>query len=204
MGWLEILSTIFTVVCVLLANYRSTWQYPVGIIGTILFFFAVFNQHLYANAGLQVFFTGVQVYGWWYWLRGGINRTKPKITNFGSRKTLIALSATLFASLIGGAVLNHFTNAAMASVDATVFGLSVFAQFLLDRKKIENWIIWAMVNFASVYLYYGAGLYVFAVLYAALFVNCFIAYRMWHNEQQLLDDTTQPGAAGELAATTGA
>lgn len=183
MGWLEIISTILTVACVILANYRSTWQYPVGILGTIFFFFAVYNQHLFANAGLQVFFTAVQFYGWWYWLRGGFNRTKPAITRFGLVNTGFVLGGTMIVSAFLGLVLNHYTSAAMATVDSIVFGLSVFAQFLLDRKKIENWIVWGLVNILSVYLYASAGLYVFAALYMALFVNVFVAYRMWRKEE---------------------
>ncbi len=183
MSMLEILATILTVACVIMANYRSTLQYPVGILGTILFFFVVWNAKLYANAGLQVFFTGVQFYGWWFWLKGGVNRTKPLITEFGIERLVLWFSVALGASIVVGTILNASTNAAMAAADCMVFGLSVFAQFLLDRKKIETWVIWGAVNAGSVYLYYNQGLYIFTALYIGLFINCFIAWRMWRNEQ---------------------
>jgi nicotinamide mononucleotide transporter len=55
--------------CVILGVKRSLWQFPVGIVGTALFFVVVAQQKLWANAVLQVFFVFVQIYGWWYWLQ---------------------------------------------------------------------------------------------------------------------------------------
>lgn len=180
MTGLEIVATVLTVACVGLANYRSTWQYPVGIAGTIAFFFVVWGAGLYANAGLQVFFIGVQLYGWWYWLRGGLNYTKPPITEFGKDATFTgAFTFAALAMFLGYVFRNTIV---MSSIDCAVFGLSVFAQFLLDRKKIENWIVWAVVNAGSIYLYAASGLYLLTGLYAGLLINTFIAYRMWKKE----------------------
>lgn len=175
MTGLEIIATVLTVACVGLANFRSTWQYPVGILGTVAFFFVVWSAGLFANAGLQVFFLFVQLYGWWYWLYGNKGE-KPRITTFGWDMTAawIVLSAAIFA--FAGNFLG------LLPLDGAVFGLSVFAQFLLDRKKIENWVVWAVVNVASVYLYLGAELYLLAALYAGLLINTGVAFAMWKDE----------------------
>lgn len=177
---LEILATVLTVACVLLANKRSLWQYPVGILGTVLFFFVVWQANLYANAALQVVFTGVQVYGWWYWLRGDQGK-RPPIRRFGIADFAIVMLCTVALSFSASLVLAG-TNAALPTVDCIVFGLSILAQFLLDRKRIEHWYAWAAVNVLSVYLYAHQGLWVFTALYAALFINCFVGYRMWRTE----------------------
>ncbi len=67
---LELAATLVTLACVILGVKRSLWQFPVGIVGTALFFVVVLQAGIYANAALQVFFVFVQIYGWWYWLRG--------------------------------------------------------------------------------------------------------------------------------------
>lgn len=180
----EFAATILTVACILLGTARSLWQYPVGVASTILFFFVVYGARLYANAGLQVFFLAMQFYGWLYWLRGGPERRKPRITDFGFGRTALWTVITIMLSLGGGLILNRFTQAAMASLDAVVFGLSVLAQFMLDRKKVENWIVWGVVNAGSVWLYASRGLWMFAALYIALFVNCFVAWWLWRREQR--------------------
>ena len=181
---LEIAATILTVACILLGTARSLWQYPVGVASTILFFFVVYGAQLYANAGLQIFFLGMQFYGWIYWLRGGPQRRRPRITDFGLRRMTVWIIIAMLLSLLGGTILNRFTHAAMARLDFMVFGLSVLAQFMLDRKKIENWIVWGIVNAASVWLYGSRGLWMFAALYAGLFINSFIAWWLWRREQR--------------------
>ena len=180
---IEVAATILTVACILLGTARSLWQYPVGVASTTLFFFVVYGAHLYANAGLQIFFLAMQFYGWIYWLRGGPERRKPRITEFGLTRMALWIVIAVLLSLVGGMILNRFTSAAMAGLDAIVFGLSVLAQFMLDRKKIENWIVWGIVNAASVWLYGSRGLWMFAALYAGLFLNSFVAWWLWRREQ---------------------
>jgi nicotinamide mononucleotide transporter len=180
MTTLEIVATVLTVACVLLANFRSTWQYPIGILGTIAFFFVVWSAGLFANAGLQVFFTCVQLYGWWFWLRGGVNNTRPKITSLGLGMTAKYVGLVALVSLAASQVCPGV----MGVVDCVVFGLSVMAQFLLDRKKIENWIVWGVVNVLSIYLYATSGLYLLTALYVGLLINTFVAYGMWKKELQ--------------------
>lgn len=178
MSLLEILATIVTVACVFLAVKRSTWQYPVGIVGTILFFFVFLNAKLYASAGLQVFFTAVQVYGWWFWLRGYHGKAPP-ITSWPHYITVSVVLASLGVGLLLAAILNGYTDAKVAGWDSLLFGLSMGAQFLLDRKKLETWIVWGLVNALSVYVYGTQGLTITAWLYAGLFLNAFWGYHEW-------------------------
>ena len=67
---LEAFASVATVAYVFLAIKRSLWQYPIGLLATILFFFVFLDAKLYASTALQVLFAAVQIYGWWYWLRG--------------------------------------------------------------------------------------------------------------------------------------
>lgn len=75
---LEIGATALTLVCVILAVKRSLWQFPTGILGTGLGFFVFWNAGLVSSAILQPIFIAVQVYGWWFWLRGDNSRA-PRI-----------------------------------------------------------------------------------------------------------------------------
>ncbi|UTU08022.1 PnuC-like ribosyl nicotinamide transporter [Caulobacter phage C1] len=178
MSLLEILATAVTVACVLLAVKRSTWQYPVGIVGTILFFFVFQGAKLYASAMLQVFFTLVQVYGWWYWTRGDRGKSPP-ITSWSPAFTGAIVVAGLVVGVVLSMILNAFTDAKVALWDSAIFGLSMAAQFLLDRKKLENWTVWGLVNIISVFVYWQQGLTVAAILYAGLFVNAFWGHYEW-------------------------
>jgi nicotinamide mononucleotide transporter len=68
-------------------------------------------------------------------------------------------------------------------VDAILTTASVVAQILLTRKKIDNWVIWVLVDviyiglFLMVGMYWTAGLY---VVYTGIAVNAVFS---WNKEQ---------------------
>lgn len=180
---LEIAATVFTLICVILSVKRSLWQFPFGVVGTALFFFVVWGQQLYANAALQIFFLCVQFYGWWYWVRGD-KGARPPIRST-SWKVALALSAVALALAgLGAWALESFTDASMPLPDAAVFGLSVVAQFLLSRKRVETWPMWVVVNVLSVWLYASQGLWLFAGLYVFFFFNAFWGWWEWRKEMK--------------------
>jgi nicotinamide mononucleotide transporter len=103
----------------------------------------------------------------------------PRITSW--RPAIVGalcLGGILFGAGLS-AVLDAFTDAKMAFVDAIIFGLSVVAQFLLDRKKIETWVVWGVVNALSIWVYQSQGLWLTSALYAGLFCNVFLGYWAW-------------------------
>ena len=181
MAMLEILATAATIVYVLLAVKRSVWQYPIGILGTILFFFVFLEAKLYSSTALQVFFAAVQVYGWWYWLRGDHGK-RPNITSLSLVfVAILCVGALLLAAALSG-ILHSQTDARMAFTDAAIFALSTVAQFLLDRKIIEHWIVWMAVNSLAVWVYAAQELWVTTALYAGLFASTFWGYWEWRRE----------------------
>ena len=189
---LELSATLVTLACVILGVKRSLWQFPVGIVGTALFFFVVWQRHIYANAALQVFFVGVQFYGWWYWLKGTKGhrppiRATPRWIWLGACAAAVAIAAALVP------VLKAFTPTTTPMIDGLTFTLSVVAQFLLDRKRLETWIVWTAVNIASVILYATQGLWIFTALYVFFFFNAFWGWWEWRKAMRA--ETVQQAVA---------
>ena len=180
---LELAATLVTLACVILGVKRSLWQFPVGIVGTALFFFVVLQGQLYANAALQVFFVFVQAYGWWYWLRGEAQH-RPKIRSTGPWVVIGACLAALALAAAAAWALDAFTDANMALADASIFALSIVAQVMLSRKRLENWPIWVVINAISVYVYATQGLWLYTALYAFFFFNAFWGWWEWRKEMR--------------------
>ncbi len=178
---LEIAATAFTLVCVILSVKRSLWQFPFGVVGTGLGFFVFWRANLYSSAALQPFFLAVQFYGWWYWLRGD-HGSRPRIKTTEPWLIAILCLSALCAAAGAAIALDAFTDAQLPIADAAIFGLSVVAQFLLDRKRIENWPIWAVINVISVYVYATQGLWLYTALYVFFFFNAFWGWWEWHKE----------------------
>jgi len=178
MNPVEIAAMAAVVICVLLAVRRSLWQFPFGFLGTGLYLFVFWEARLYSSAILQIFFAAVQGYGWWYWLKGDNGRAPPIRSTPPAWLAGYCLAGLAFALLFSQG-LERWTDARMALGDASILGLSVVAQVLLDRKRLENWLVWAVVNVLSVWVYAAQGLQVSAALYVFLFFNAFWGYWEW-------------------------
>jgi nicotinamide mononucleotide transporter len=179
MSPLELAATLFTVVSVVLCVQRNIWLYPTGVVGTALYLGVFLSAHLYFSTVLQVFFIVVQFYGWWYWLRGDHGHA-PRITRLGVWRTIALTVAVVAVSLVIGWWAGRATAAASSLADASLTGASLLAQFLQDRKKLENWLVWAVVDVISTATYYGQGLQLTAALYAGLLVmTAWGAWEWW-------------------------
>lgn len=178
MSPLEIFATLITILSVFLAVKLKIAQYPIGIIGTILFFFVFWNANLYFSAALQVFFTFVQIYGWWYWTCGD-NGKRPKVTYEPWKRfwTVFVLGSCGFAAT--ASYVAATTSAAVPLADAFIFGASVIAQWYLDRKRMQTWLVWGVVNVASIYVYSSQGLLLTTGTYVLLLLNTFWGYSSW-------------------------
>lgn len=180
MSWLEIVANLTFAASVILCNYRRWENYPLGIVGTICFFFVFWHARLYNLAATQVWLTGVQVYGWWFWLYGK-NGSAPPITRAWPGWLAWSAVFTAFTTLLTSSISAHF-GGAMSFADAGIFALTVVAQFYMDRKKLENWIVWLVINSISVPLFWYEGLYLTSLIYAGFWVNAFFGYFMWLKE----------------------
>lgn len=179
MWWLELAAAVATIACVALAVRRSLWQFPVGLLATALYFAVFWRVDLYASASLQIVFMAVQLYGWWFWLRGGADGDRPLIVAWASR-TLAGV--VLMAAALGLAVwwgLAQFTPAALPLADSLILGLSLGAQFLLDRKVLQHWMLWAVVNVLAIIVYSSQELWLTTALYGGLLLNTVLGWIAW-------------------------
>lgn len=191
---LELAATLVTLACVILGVKRSLWQFPVGIVGTALFFVTVLQAKIWANAALQVFFVFVQIYGWWYWLRGAGGK-RPPIRRANPVHVVISVAVGLALGWAASWGLTTYADFDLAFVDATTFSVSVVAQYLLDRKYLETWPVWLIVNVASIYLYSQAHMWLFTGLYVFFFFNAFWGWWEWRNAMKKEAATPATAAA---------
>lgn len=180
---LEIAATALTLVSVTLSVKRSLWQFPFGIAGTGLGFFVFWGAGLYSSAVLQPLFIAVLIYGWWYWLRGEDSR-RPKIRSTHLGIVAAACAAALAVAAAAASALEAYTDANMVLGDASILALSVVAQILLSRKRIENWHVWIAINAISVYVYASQALWLYTALYAFFFFNAFWGWWEWRREMR--------------------
>jgi nicotinamide mononucleotide transporter len=181
MNLLEMSATAASVICVVLAVKRSLWQFPFGALSGLLYLIVFYGADLPASAALQIFFIITQAYGLWFWLKGE-NGGRAQIRSVGWGRTALLMAA---AALCAGAVSlipSPQRPWLIAYGDAAILCLSVLAQVLLDRKRLENWIVWVAVNVLAVGVYASQGLWLTSALYLGFFFNAFWGYAEWRRE----------------------
>lgn len=165
MNPLEWVAAGLGVVNVALVVRRSVWNYPFGLAMVSLYFFVFFGARLYSDALLQVFFFVVQLYGWRSWLSAKRASGEVPVATLGWRERAFWGLGTAAFSLAWGLGMARFTDAAAPLIDAAIAGTSVAAQILMARRRIENWVLWILVDMAAIGLYASRGLALTAWLY---------------------------------------
>lgn len=179
MSTLEWVAAGLGVINIALLIFRIHWNYAFGIASVALYVFIFFENRLYAESGLQVFFILAQIWGWWLWLKVGDEENRVPVRWLDGRSRAVWLMVTAALSINLGWFMHNFTNAAMPYADSAIAGASVAAQILLAYRRIENWVLWIVIDVGAVLLYINRGLYPTAGLYGGMLVMSLIGLKEW-------------------------
>lgn len=180
MSPIEIAGFVLSLAMVVCNIKEVHWGWPLAIISSVLYFFVFKDSLLYGEAGLQLVFAALALWGWWQWLRKGDDAQPAlvvqRLTARGWTAVVLA-SAVLWPAL--ALALQRFTDSDVAWWDALPTALSLVGQVLLGRKYIENWLVWLVVNTISVALFAYKGLWLTVVLYALFAAMSVWGWRAW-------------------------
>lgn len=162
---------------------RSVWNFPCGLVMVSLYGAIFFETRLYSEAMLQVFFFGVQLFGWWKWSRAIDNEGELVVEWSSSRTLILCALCTVALSGLLGETMARWTDAAAPHADATVAAASVVAQLLLSYRRIENWIYWIAIDVLSIVLYVWRGLNLTAGLYIVMLMMSVFGLVAWQRSR---------------------
>lgn len=174
----ETLGFVTGAACVYLVVRQNIWNFPLGIANNLFFLVLFARARLFGDAGLQLVYLALGVQGWYKWLYGGPERSALSLGRAGRRTLLLT---GLFV-LTGTAALTLVLRAAGGSAplpDALTTVLSLAAQYLLNRKLLENWLLWIVADIIYIRLYLARGLSLTAVLYLIFLGLCVAGWLSW-------------------------
>ena len=186
MNPIEIAGLITGIIGVYLTAKAIIWCWPVALINVLIYLYIFYEAHLYSDAGLQIFYIGMAIFGWYNWRKRKNPKKELKISNSTSKELFFLFLLAIFIASLQGYVLHTFTNASFPYIDSFCTAGSLVGTFLQTKKKIENWIIWIFIDLIYVYIFIQKNLYPTAFLYLIFVGLAVYGYLNWRKEKALL------------------
>ncbi|SIO23467.1 nicotinamide riboside transporter PnuC [Agromyces cerinus] len=196
--WREIVGNGFGLASALGGLRRKVWAWPVGIVGNALLFTvfmgALFETpnpvNLLGQAGRQLMFIAVSIYGWVRWSQHRHVSDSAVEPKWASARARILLGV----ALVGGTLVLTPIFRALGSfepvwADAWIFMGSLLATWGMAKGWTEFWLIWVAVDIVGVPLLISAGYYASALLYVFYGLFTIFGFITWMRVQRVTNAT---------------
>jgi len=203
-GWIhgvniiELLAVFTSYMSTYLCVKERRLNYPLGAISSVLYAIVFFQQGLLASMMLNIYLAPALIYGWFRWRNDADARPVSRL-DWRWIPVYVAVTGVAYAI---AAFLADQLGGTLAITDSFILVGTILAQFLLDNKKLENWIIWAVVNVFAIYTYFNAELYLAAFQYVLFLANTVYGFYTWRksmrNAQSVRFDDSPPSNARPL------
>lgn len=184
---LELIAIISGITSVWFSKKGNILVYPVGLLNTLIYIYLSFKGELYGEASVNLFYTIMSLYGWYNWLRKGIDdRYLVQISYSSSKDRLLQILFFLTVFLVIYTALVYvkdiFSPGSIPWADALASASAFTAMWLMTRKKVESWIWWIVTNIISIPLFYVKEYTLTAVYYSVLLILAVVGLQEWRKK----------------------
>jgi nicotinamide mononucleotide transporter len=168
-------------VVLVIRQHRACWL--AALASTALYLVVFWQARLYMQAVLQAYYVAVAVYGWRAW-GAAADGEGLAVSRTPWRHQALAVAAVLAASIASARVLALDTGSADPLLDSLTTWASVWATWLVARKRIDNWAWWFGVDALLAWLCWRQQLFASMILYLSYVGLIVIGWRSWHRDWQ--------------------
>ena len=212
LGAREVIGNLFGLASAILGMKRFVWAWPVGLVGNVLLFtvFATgelsghIDDPLWGQAGRQVFFAVVSVYGWWRWSQhskaGGASdggAIAPRWATNAERLQLLGLGVVGYGAAY--VLLTQVLGSWGPTTEAWILAGSMLATYGMARGWVEFWLVWILVDVVGVTTLVQAGYYPTAGMYLFYAVFVVIGFVVWLRDARTVVEAAPAGESKEVA-----
>ncbi len=184
---IELLGAILGILYIFFSIRQSIFTWPTGLVTSALYIVVFFQSKFYADMGLQVYYVGISIYGWYLWLNGSTkenNTTYLQVSQTNKKLGAKLILITLILYFVILAILLNLTDSDVPFMDSLTTALSITATWMLAKKYIEHWIIWIFVDLISVGLYIYKDLWPTVILFVIYAAMAVLGYFEWKKERR--------------------
>ena len=183
--WIEPAAVILAIAYLLLAVKQNISCWFAAFFSSLLYFYVMYSAGLYMEAGLQIFYCVMAVYGWTQWRTSLPNNKKFLVKTWNRNQHIKAISLIILLALTSGWALEKFTNAALPFIDSLTTWGAIVTTYMVAKRLLENWIYWFVIDTISLFLFYSRGLFLTSLLF---FVYLIIIYFVYNSFTELIDE----------------
>ena len=185
--WIEPAAVILAIAYLLLAVKQNISCWFAAFFSSLLYFFVMYSAGLYMEAGLQIFYCIMAVYGWTQWRVSLANNTKFLVKTWNRNQHIKAISLIILLALTSGWALEKFTNAALPFIDSLTTWGAIVTTYMVAKRLLENWIYWFVIDTISVFLFYSRGLFLTSILFFVYLIIIYFGYKSWTEIKDEID-----------------
>lgn len=182
---LAIFSGLAGVVSVVLCAKGKIQNYAFGMFQAITYAILCYQSQIYGEVMYNILMVPMIIIGFISWQRNmGAGNAEVKARNL-TAKGWVCLIIGSVAAVAGYSIILKMLGGNFAMMDSTTTTLSVIATLLMLARYSEQWVMWIIVNVASVILWSMAlvkgdsGAVTLIVMWSAYLLNSIYGYINW-------------------------
>ncbi|MDC3351490.1 nicotinamide riboside transporter PnuC [Gammaproteobacteria bacterium] len=187
-NWIEPTAVILAIAYLLLAIKQNISCWFAAFFSSLLYFFVMYSAGLYMEAGLQIFYCIMAVYGWTQWRITLPGNSKFLVKTWNRDQHIKAILLIILLAIVSGWALEKFTNAALPFLDSLTTWGAIVTTYMVAKRLLENWIYWFVIDTISVFLFYSRGLILTSILFLVYLIIIYFGYKSW---TQIKDEISQ-------------
>lgn len=158
MTWMEGVAVFFGIASVIYSIKKNILVFPTGMVSTLIYVYLCYQYRLYADMGINAYYFGMSVYGWYLWSRPPGEREELPVTWLSKKGIFQSIGLFFMSYIVLYLVLENFTDSDVPYWDSFTTASAFVGMWLMAKKKVENWIAWIITDIVSVPLYFYKGL----------------------------------------------
>jgi len=186
-NWIEPTAVILAITYLLLAVKQNISCWFAAFFSSLLYFFVMYSAGLYMEAGLQIFYCIMAIYGWTQWRKSLPGNKKFFVRTWNRNQHIKAISLITLLALSSGWALEKFTNAALPFIDSLTTWGAIVTTYMVAKRLLENWIYWFVIDTISVFLFYSRGLFLTSILFFVYLIIIYFGYKSWTEMKDEID-----------------
>jgi nicotinamide mononucleotide transporter len=180
---IEILAMVTGVGYAVLAARRNRLCWVAGAVSSAATAVTAGSSALPIQAGLQVYYVAVSIYGWFNWKRSSDSGELPvgvwPLARHLAAAVVLTVLSLVTARLIAFGMIDDWP-----LLDSLTAWFSLLATWLQARACLENWLYWVVIDVVLVFVFFAQQKYWLALLMALYIVIASSGYIAWRRRLQ--------------------